>query len=170
MNREQIEAVLPHRGAMCLIDEVVECDGQRIRCLTARHRDPGNPLRDAGGLGMANAVEIAAQAMALHAACSPAAVRGAADRTAGATGTRSLARQEVAQHGATPARLPQGRLASIRSLELAGGRLDEAGTPLAIEATLVSGDAGQAMYEFRVLDGTRALASGRATVVLQASR
>ncbi len=150
MDREAIEAVLPHRGAMCLIESVQHWDASGIRCLSTGHHDPAHPLRDADGLGMANVVEIAAQAMALH----------------GAIG--ALRTQHPADGG--DARLPQGMLASIRGLTLADGRLDQAGSPLQVEADLVSGDLRQAMYTLRVADGTRVLASGRATVLLAPAR
>lgn len=32
MNREQIEAAIPHRAPMLLIDEVIDCSAERITC------------------------------------------------------------------------------------------------------------------------------------------
>ncbi len=148
VDRACIEAVLPHRGAMCLIDAVLDCDGDAIRCISSHHRDPAHPLRDDDGLGMANAVEFAAQAMALHAAI-------------GARAGGPAARAEAVS------RLPAGRVASVRDLRLAAGRLDEAAAPLEIEARCTGGDARQATYAFSVRDGERVLASGRALVLIE---
>ena len=64
-----IEQHIPHKGRMCLLDEVLSWDAtphplpQRQR--TAR-RD--NPLRAHGRLGAACGIEYAAQAMAVHGA------------------------------------------------------------------------------------------------------
>ena len=65
MNRAEIMRLIPHAGAMCLLDEVLDWDGDALR---ARHAaTPDNPLRRADGtLGAACGIEIASQAMALH--------------------------------------------------------------------------------------------------------
>ncbi|MFT4100813.1 MAG: 3-hydroxylacyl-ACP dehydratase, partial [Burkholderiaceae bacterium] len=61
-----IAAILPHRGAMSLLDAVVAVDATRIECLSDSHRRAPHPMADADGrLGIACAIEYGAQAMAL---------------------------------------------------------------------------------------------------------
>ncbi len=52
-----IVAHVPHQGPMCLLDRVIEWDEQHIVCEAVSHRDPRNPLRDAGRLGAAESVK-----------------------------------------------------------------------------------------------------------------
>ena len=54
-----IEALVPHRGTMCLLDRLVAWDEARIECIATGHRDPGHPLRSRSGL-MAGAASVAA--------------------------------------------------------------------------------------------------------------
>jgi predicted hotdog family 3-hydroxylacyl-ACP dehydratase len=68
LNRAWIAAHIPHQGRMCLLDEVIDWDRRQIRCRSATHRAPDNPLRSHGRLGSACGIEYAAQAMALHGA------------------------------------------------------------------------------------------------------
>src|SRR5689334_15527305 len=64
--RIDIAALVPHQGAMCLWQDVVEHDAQRVRLRTASHRDPANPLRSDGRLRALHLCEYGAQAMAVH--------------------------------------------------------------------------------------------------------
>ena len=64
----EIAALLPHAGAMCLIESVELCGDDQIICLTTTHLAAANPLRRHGRLGIMAGVEYASQAMALHAA------------------------------------------------------------------------------------------------------
>ena len=68
LRRGWIEAHIPHQGRMCLIDEVLEWNPERVRCASGGHRAPDHPLRAHGRLGVVCGVEIAAQTMAVHAA------------------------------------------------------------------------------------------------------
>lgn len=139
LTRAEIEARIPHRGAMCLLDALLDCDAGQIRCRATAHTDPAHPLRTAHGLPAATALEIASQAMALH---------GALNAPAGA-----------------PARA--GFLASARDLRLHVARLDDAPGPLVVQATRLAGDAQQALYRFALHDaGGRLLVEGRAAVIL----
>jgi predicted hotdog family 3-hydroxylacyl-ACP dehydratase len=147
LNRAWIEQHIPHRGSMCLLDEVIEWDIQHIRCRSSTHRAPDNPLRSQEHLGIACGVEYAAQAMALHGALAGGAASG------------------------TAADAPEvGILASVRDVRLFVLRLDDIESDLICEATLIAGDDLTALYEFALRDGQRSLLSGRATVVLDASR
>lgn len=186
--RGELAALLPHRGRMCLIDEVVSWDAARICCRTRSHRDADNPLRSAEGLGAACAIEYAAQAMALHAALAGASAPGVSlqgDAPAGAEsagGSPDAARvDEPATPGLPPGAarvdataappLPSGgALASVRAARLGGARLDSFAEDLEIVAVLASGDARQALYEFRVSAGPVVAAEGRAAVLLTLER
>lgn len=151
LNRAWIEARIPHQGRMCLLDEVIDWNAQHIRCGTATHRAPDNPLRSHGRLGIACGIEYAAQTMALHGALAG----GAANGIAGAS-------------AAGPAQV--GLLASVRDVRLFVPRLDDIESDLICEVTHLAGDGLTALYEFALRDRDRTLLSGRASVVLDAGR
>lgn len=60
--------LLPHAGAMVLLDSIAAWDPTTIHCRTRSHLDPNNPLRRAGRLSALCGVEYALQAAALHGA------------------------------------------------------------------------------------------------------
>jgi predicted hotdog family 3-hydroxylacyl-ACP dehydratase len=149
LNRAWIEARIPHQGRMCLLDEVLDWDAQHIRCRTATHRAPDNPLRSHDRLSIACGIEYAAQAMALHGALAGGALAGGAvDDTA---------------NGAVV-----GLLASVRDVRLFVMRLDDIESDLICEVTHLAGDSLTALYEFALRDRDRSLLSGRASVILDA--
>lgn len=144
-DRTRIASLIPHSGSMCLLDGVIACDAQHIRCVSSTHRDPDNPLRGAGGLPALCGIEYAAQAMAVHGGM---------------------------QQGAAPEqqRPRAGYLAGVRDVACAAPRLDTLGAPLTIDAERLMGDGNNVMYAFRIsADGTTVL-QGRATVVLDAEK
>jgi len=143
MNRPWIEARIPHQGRMCLLDEVIDWNAHQIRCRTATHRAPDNPLRAHGRLGIACGIEYAAQAMALH---------GALASAAASTGVASRV----------------GLLASVREVRMHVLRLDDIESELLCEVTHLAGDGLTALYEFSLRDADRCLLGGRASVVLDA--
>lgn len=65
-DRTWIEEHIPHQGTMCLLASVECCSDDEATCLSHAHLDLCNPLRDGDDLGMSVAIEIAAQAMAVH--------------------------------------------------------------------------------------------------------
>ena len=138
-----IEALIPHRGTMCLLDHLLSWDEARIECASIGHRDPGHPLRTASGLMASAAIEYAAQAAALHGAL--------------------LARR-------AGARTAPGALASARDVRLARWRLDD--LPIAdpdalrIVAERQAGDASRLLYAFVVTHSGQDVATGRLAVVL----
>jgi len=140
-----IAALIPHAGAMCLLERMTACSDDAIECVATNHRDPRHPLRSASGLLASATIEYAAQAMALHGALGAA----AAARTAG-----------------------PGVLASARDVRLACWRLDDlpAADPdvLVVRAERHAADGERILYGFAVRHGGRELASGRVTVVLDA--
>jgi predicted hotdog family 3-hydroxylacyl-ACP dehydratase len=143
--RDEIAALIPHSGTMCLLAALREWDTQHIVCSATNHRDADHPLRTRSGLLAPAAIEYAAQAMALHGAL-------------------------IGQSGGAPA--TPGYLASVRGVQLHALRLDELPNPadapdeLRIEATRQAGDARQILYAFSVSHAARPVADGRAAVVL----
>lgn len=155
MNAEQIRERLPHAGAMCLLERVVRWDSSLIICETDGHRSPTHPLAGPDGLGSANAIEYAAQAMALHAGLLAVESASVAVETAAGAGRSA------------PGAAGHGVLASLRSVRLLEARLDQVRGSLSIEARLLLGDASAAQYEFTVRGDGRTLVSGRASVLFR---
>jgi len=141
-----LEALIPHRGPMCLLDRMTSWDATRIECVAINHRDASHPLRSASGLLASAAIEYAAQAMAVHGALC-----------AGAAGNRAA----------------PGFLASARDVRLACRRLDDLPgadrDELEIVAERQGADATRLLYAFGVRHGGREVASGRVAVILDAA-
>ena len=139
--REDIAALIPHAGAMCLLDGVIDWDRESVRCVSAHHRATDNPLRRADMLGGLSGIELAAQAMALH------------GRLAATGGERPQA----------------GYLVSLRDVICRVPRLDRIDGDLVISAERLAGDEREALYRFAVEGGGAVLLEGRAAVILTAS-
>jgi len=137
-DREALERLLPHRGAMCLLDSVASWDDTKIECRTSSHRDAANPLRLDGRLPAVVAVEYAAQAMAVHG------------------GLRAPSGHDA----------PPGYLVAIRDARLHVATLEQITADLEISATCQVADANGLVYAFRVQAAGRPVADGRATIVL----
>lgn len=141
-DKAAIARVIPHTADMCLLDGVLECDAQRIRCISHTHRDANNPMRSGDVLLALCGIEYAAQAMAVH---------GAWD--------------------AKFDRKPRaGYLAALRDVSCHIMRLDDLGDDLIIEAEKVMGDEARVIYQFSINAGAEKIMSGRATVVLDADK
>lgn len=138
-DRSWICSHVPHAGTMCLLDEVLFWNADRVRCLSRAHRAADNPLRAHGRLGAACGVEFAAQAMALHGAL--------------------VAPGE-------PMRTRFGYLASVRGVSIHVARLDDIDDDLVAAAERLGGDESTVLYRFALSAGSRTLISGRATIVL----
>lgn len=67
VDRASIERMVPHAGAMCLIDTVTRWDPSRIECECAAPTS-GHPLAREGQVPAVAAAEYAAQATAVHGA------------------------------------------------------------------------------------------------------
>ena len=141
LTKAELATLIPHAGAMCLLDGVVHWDAVKIRCMSRSHRDPENPLRADGQLPAVCGVEYAAQAMAVHGAL------------AGIVGARPKA----------------GYLASLRDVACRKSRLDDLEGELIVDAGQLMGDAGRVIYQFTLRVGEVEVLSGRATVVLEAA-
>ncbi len=63
-----ITEMVPHAGAMVLLDEIVAWDAKEILCRTSSHLRLDNPLRRDGVLSATASCEYAAQAAAVHGA------------------------------------------------------------------------------------------------------
>jgi predicted hotdog family 3-hydroxylacyl-ACP dehydratase len=154
LDHEWIEQHIPHKGRMCLLDEVLAWDAQRIRCRSGTHRVSDNPLRSHGRLGAACGIEYAAQAMAVHGALV------AASAPLASTMSRSI-------RGSLGSRV--GYLAAVRDVTFYVARLDDLASDLIAAAERVTGDGRSVLYEFSVWDAERPLLKGRATVVIDAA-
>jgi len=66
LEKHQIEGLLPHQGAMFLMDRVVAYDREKIICSTRSHVQPANPLRHGACLPAHTSIEYAAQAAGIH--------------------------------------------------------------------------------------------------------
>ncbi len=137
-----IAFLLPHAGAMVLLDRVEHWGLHAIVCRAGSHLRQNNPLRRDGRLASVHGIEYGMQAAALHGAL-----------VAGGQ------RQQI------------GFLANLRGIVLHVERLDDPGLgPLGIEARLERREVGGLIYGFDVrADGGRPLVSGRATISLRRS-
>ncbi|MBV9914515.1 MAG: hypothetical protein JOZ93_18190 [Sinobacteraceae bacterium] len=139
LTREWIESHIPHRGTMCLLEEVLSWDATHARCRSSTHRRVDNPLRAYDRLGAACGVEYAAQAMAVHGALM-------AERS-----------------GSTAA---PGMLASVRNVQLHVERLDDIAADVIAAVQWLAGDAHTTLYEFSIAADGRVLLTGRAAIAL----
>jgi predicted hotdog family 3-hydroxylacyl-ACP dehydratase len=137
LSREAIARLVPHQGAMCLLEEVLEWDENTIACRACGHRDPANPLRSGAGLSAIVGVEYAAQAVAVH---------------GGLTSNSQKPRV--------------GYLAALRDVVCLTERLDLEPGDLTVRATKVAAEAGRLLYDFRIEGGGRELLKGRLSVVI----
>lgn len=138
VGRAAIEALIPHRGAMCLLERVLEWDAEHVLLATATHRSPGNPLRSRGRLRALHLCEYGAQAMAVHG--------GLRARAAGGN--------------ARP-----GLLVSLRDVVLYRDDVGDLPGELEVEARqLLTTDSGW-QYAFEVRHAGERLAAGRAAVL-----
>ena len=131
--------LIPHQGAMCLLDAVLTWDATSIHATSRGHASADHPLRGQDGLHAVNLVEYGAQAMAVHGAL--------------------LARDR----GVTEPR--QGRLVSARDVLLALEFIDQLDGHLDVHAQCLYADDTGAQYTFRVEHRGQVLASGRAAVI-----
>lgn len=141
VTRTGIAKLIPHAGAMCLLDGVVQWDAARIRCVSRTHRDPENPLRAGGQLPAVCGIEYAAQAMAVHGGLA----------------------------GGISGRPKAGYLVSLRDVVFRNSRLDDLDGDLIVDAEQLMGDRSRVIYQFKLRVGEVEVLSGRATVVLDAA-
>jgi predicted hotdog family 3-hydroxylacyl-ACP dehydratase len=93
--RERILELIPHQGAMCLLESALAWSATEITCAARSHLSPDNPLRRGGRLHAVCGIEYGLQAAALHGALLG--------------GSRQ----------------PAGYLAALRDVEIRAGWLDD---------------------------------------------
>ena len=140
VDRAGIESLVPHAGAMCLWDEVVAWDAQRIVLRSQGHRHPAHPLRSHDRLRAVHLCENGAQAMAVHG------------------GLMARERGSVA---------PPGMLVALRGVELQCDRIDDLPGALECEAEALIAGEGAQQYRFVLRHAGVVLAEGRAAVILE---
>lgn len=140
IERVDFEPLIPHAGAMCLLDRVHAWDETTLHARTGTHRSPDNPLRRDGVLAGLHAIEYAAQAMAIHG------------------GLRAAHRGET---------LPGGFLAAARGVTVAAGDLAAVPGDLDVRVEELFNQAGNLVYRFRVHAGEQPVADGELTVLAQ---
>ena len=132
--------LIPHHGAMCLLDTVERWDDTSVMCTTTSHRDTTNPLRRDNQLEAICGLEYAAQAMAVHVGLL----------------------EQGKEH-----RLTVGYLGAVKNLMLHATRLDDVKRDLTVQATRLVGEAGSFIYAFRVSVERQKLLDGRASIFLK---
>lgn len=140
LDRAQIDALIPHAGAMCLLDSVVAWDEHSIECRATSHRTADNPLRLGDRLPIEAGIEYAAQAMAVH----------------GGLGGRE-----------GPPR--HGFVAVLNRVAWAVERLDTTAHELTVTAVAQHGGDDGRQYAFRIDADGRKLLWGEALVMLAAA-
>jgi predicted hotdog family 3-hydroxylacyl-ACP dehydratase len=131
--------LIPHQGAMCLLDGVAAWDETTIHAVAESHAQADHPLRGPSGLHAVHLAEYGAQAMAVH----------------GALMARSQGESDVRP----------GRLVSLRDVSLEVEYVDPAHGRLDVYAERLYADASGAQYAFRVEQNGHVLVSGRAAVI-----
>jgi predicted hotdog family 3-hydroxylacyl-ACP dehydratase len=139
---EDLARLIPHQGAMCLNERVLEWDQTRIRLATTTHCAERNPLRHRGRLHAVHLAEYGAQAMAVHGAL-------------------------LAQSHGAAAR--PGLLVSLRAVRFHVQRIDDLPGELVIEGERLMAGEDSAQYRFEIRHQDRLLAEGRAAVILRAA-
>jgi predicted hotdog family 3-hydroxylacyl-ACP dehydratase len=132
------QALIPHHGTMCLLDEVVAWDANAIHARSRSHASADNPLRSDGRLRAVHLCEYGAQAMAVHGGL--------------------LARAD----GGVAA---PGLLVSLRAVELMVARIDDLAGALDVHAEKIVGSDASWQYAFRIEHDGVVLARGRAAVL-----
>lgn len=140
-----IASLIPHQNGMCLLDGVLSWDEDCIRCCSASHRNPSNPLRTAEGLLAVCGIEYAAQAVAVHGGLK-------------------------AKHAAAgdAARVPSlGYLANAKDVRWHVARLDDIAGDLIVDAQQLISEGGRSIYSFALTADGQAVMEGRVAVVLE---
>jgi len=143
LGREGIAALIPHQGEMCLLEQVIEWDKDRIVLATSTHRSPSNPLQLNGRLRAIHLCEYGAQAMAVHG------------------GLVAQADGRVAQ---------PGFLVSLRDVRLEIDFIEALAADLRVTAQRLLETPASWQYAFTIEHEGKTLATGRAAVVARPSR
>lgn len=136
-DRAWIEAHLPHKDGMSLLETIAAWDATSVHAIARSHRDPKHPLRRDGELPIVAGIEYGAQAAAAHGALS-------------------------SSHSS-----PVGFLASVRAVRFHASRLDDVPGDLDVHATQQGAGAGGVVYAFSVSSAGRVLVEGRVAVAFE---
>jgi len=66
LSKPDIEAIIPHAGGMCLLEQVISFSNEAIICRTQSHLNTDNPLKIDSKLSKMHLIEYGAQAIAVH--------------------------------------------------------------------------------------------------------
>jgi len=142
LEKNQIEGLLPHQGAMFLVDRVTTYDRDKITCMTRSHLSPTNPLRHENTLPAHAAIEYAAQAAGIH----------------GGLLNRDLFPDAPAQ---------MGYLAVISNAEWTVERLDDLSEELVIHALRSAVTPGGRAYRVRIEHAGQVIMTGDLVIALE---
>jgi predicted hotdog family 3-hydroxylacyl-ACP dehydratase len=137
-DRALIAQLIPHQGAMSLLDHIANWNETTIVATSSSHRHMEHPLRDNGRLRAVHLCEYGAQAAALHG--------GLVARAAGS-------------------RAAPGYLVSLRQVSFARQRIDDLEGELQIRAELLLLDSDSWQYSFTAAHAGDLLASGRLAII-----
>lgn len=140
LTKEELSRLLPHAGAMQLIDLVESWDAAAIRCRTRSHHDPANPLRHGTRLEAVTGLEYAAQAMGVHV---------------------GLLNRERSTDGLI------GYVGGVKDVVLSVDRLDECPAELTIDASRLFEGGDSFLYQFSISSGGHDVMTGRASIFLK---
>ena len=137
LQHSDIVKLVPHAGAMCLLDRIERWSADSIDASAISHLDPGNPLRRDGCLPAICGVEYGLQAAAAHGSLSD--------------GARQAA----------------GFLVALRALTLNIERLDTLACPrLDVHAHIPLRDSSGLVVAFSIRAGADEIIAGRASIYI----
>ena len=137
LDREEISRLIPHGGAMVLIDRVVSADHRSILCTTSSHRRPDHPLLATdGSLHAVAGGEYGAQAAALHGAL----------------------------RSGRP--MPPGMIVLLRELSWCRRSLADVAGTLQVEATALHDGAAGLVYSFALTSAGETIVAGEVGIIL----
>jgi predicted hotdog family 3-hydroxylacyl-ACP dehydratase len=140
IDQKEIRTLIPHSGAMCLLESVQEWGEESIICTSRTHLDRANPLRRNETLSAIHAFEYGAQAVAIHG--------GLRARRAGTSA-------------------PPGYLAAIRDASVNVPTLDQFNCALTITAHPLFSDKANSVYNCVISAANRVIAQARVTIILR---
>lgn len=138
VDRAVIAELIPHQGAMSLLEHVTSWDATAIVAAATSHRATDHPLRSNGRLRAVHLCEYGAQAAALHG--------GLIARAAGTV--------------AAP-----GYLVSLRDVTLGCQYIDDLDGELQIRSELLLQDSSSWQYLFEASHAGSRLAAGRLAII-----
>jgi len=138
LDRSAIAKLIPHAGAMCLLDEVIGWDEHSIEARSDGHRATNHPLRRGAHLPALALIEYGAQAMAVHGGL-------------------------LAQAAGAP--VQPGLLASARDVRLLVDTLEAIESVLEIRAERLVASGDGWLYAFQIIASQQKIAEGRVAVV-----